>query len=490
MSEVFQYDLIVIGAGPGGYVAAIRGAQLGMKVAVVEKRQTPGGVCLNEGCIPSKALLDSTERFISASTEFSRHGIEIAPPVLNLSNMLRRKEQVVKKLTDGISYLFNKNEITLHVGAARLIPSDLNEMKRVLVSVPRQRDLLEGYDLLSEAGEEMDTVTLEATSVILATGSEPTLLAGIAVDRQVVVTAREALSFDTVPEHLVIAGGGYIGLELGSVWQRLGSKVTVMEMLPNISPQMDRQVSEGLYRMLRKQGVQFKLGTRITAIRRIGSKAIVQYNDGTGSEEMDCDRVLVAVGRKPLTAAVGIEELGIVCDAKGRVVVDENYQTSIPGIYAIGDLIAGPMLAHKASREGTVCVERMNGQQTVVEYDFIPSVCYTSPEAASVGKTEEELKESAIPYKTGCGSFSASGRARCMDATDGFVKIITHAVTDRILGVHILGLHASEMIAEAVCVMSFGGTARDLALICHAHPTLSETLHEAALDALGKAVHR
>lgn len=489
MSDIFQYDLIVIGAGPGGYVAAIRGAQLGMKVAVVEKRSTPGGVCLNEGCIPSKALLDSSERFFAAQTEFSRHGIEIPPPRLNLSAMQRRKEQVVKKLTDGIGYLLKKNEIELHTGTASLAASGGEGMRRVLVSVPRQRTLLDEHDQSAEPAGDMDSVILEAPNVILATGSEPATLAGIPIDRQVVVTASEALSFDSVPEHLVIAGGGYIGLELGTVWQRLGAKVTVMEMLPNIVPYMDRQVSDGLYRLLRKQGLQFKLGTRITAIRRIGSKAIVQFNDGTGSEEMDCDRVLVAVGRKPVTTGLGIEELGIACDEKGRVVVDEQYQTSVSGIYAIGDLISGPMLAHKASQEGTVCVERIKGQKPVVEYDFIPSVCYTHPEAASVGKTEEQLKERGISYKVGRSNFSASGRARCMDAADGFVKILIHADTGCILGVHILGAYASEIIAEATGVMSFGGTARDVALICHAHPTLSESLREAALDALGEGIH-
>lgn len=489
MSEALVYDLIVIGAGPAGYVAAIRGAQLGMKVAVVEKRSTPGGVCLNEGCIPSKALLGSSELFSMAQNDFSRHGIDISPPQLNLSAMLRRKEQVVKKLTDGISYLLKKNEVKLHTGNATLLPITEDGKRRVQLSVPRERTLLDGCDDDSGSGEDMDSVMLEANSIILATGSESATLGGIAIDRQVVVTAREALSFEAVPEHLVIAGGGFIGLELGSVWKRLGSQVTVIEMLPQILPTMDRQVADSFYRVLRKQGLQFKLGTRITGVRKIGAKAIVQYNDGTGSQEMDCDRVLVAVGRKPSSSGLGLSEAGIMVDEKGRVTVDENYCTSVPGIYAIGDLIAGPMLAHKASWEGVVCVERMHGQQSVVEYETIPSVCYTSPEAASVGKTEEYLREHGIPYKVGRSEFSASGRARCMDATDGFVKILAHATTDRILGIHILGAHASELIAEATSVMSFGGTARDLALTCHAHPTLAESLREAALAVHGEAVH-
>jgi dihydrolipoamide dehydrogenase len=292
-----------------------------------------------------------------------------------------------------------------------------------------------------------------------------------------------------VPDHLVIAGGGYIGLELGSLWQRLGSQVTIIEMLPQILPTMDRQVADSLYKLLRKQGLQFKLGTRITGVRRIGAKAIIQFNDGTGSQEFDCDRLLVAVGRRPSTGGLGLEELGVLLDDRGRVVVDGNYQTSVPGIYAIGDLIAGPMLAHKASSEGTVCVERINKQQTAVEYELIPSVCYTTPEAAAAGKTEEQLQEEGIPCKTGRSSFAASGRARCLDATDGFVKIVAHAATGRVLGVHILGPHASELIAEAVSVISFCGTVRDIALTCHAHPTLSEALREAALDALGQGVH-
>jgi len=286
-----------------------------------------------------------------------------------------------------------------------------------------------------------------------------------------------------------VAGGSYIGLELGSVWRRLGAQVTVIEMQPGILPTMDRQMADTLYRSLRKQGIQFRLGTRITGVRRIGAKAIVQFNDGSGSEEIDCDRVLVAVGRKPLTAGLGLEDLGVARDDKGRVIVDAEYRTTVAGIYAVGDLVAGPMLAHKASEEGVVCVERMAGQHSVVEYDYIPGVCYTWPEAASVGRSEEQLKEAGIPFAAGRFNFAALGRARCMDETEGFVKILAHAESDRILGIHIVGPRASDLIAEAVTVMSFGGTARDIALTCHAHPTLPEAIREAALDVHKEAIH-
>ena len=481
MSET-TFDLIVIGAGPGGYVAAIRATQLGMKVAVVEKRSTLGGVCLNEGCIPSKALLDSSELFAQARDKFALHGIAIDPPRLDLDAMMLRKDDVVKKLTDGIAYLFKKNGVQWIHGTALLKgknPED-QHLVEVAPAVIGQQSLLDA---------PAAPVTLTAPRVLLATGSEAVGLSGISFDGQVVVNAREALSFEKLPEHLIVAGGGYIGLEMGSVWRRLGCKVTVMEMLPQILPTMDRQVADTLYRSLRKQGIQFKLGTRINNIRRIGSKAIVEFNDGTGSEEIDCDKVLVAVGRRPLTAGLGLEDLGVRLDWQGRVVIDRDYQTSVPGIYAVGDLVPGPMLAHKASEEGVVCVERMAGQQAAVEYDYIPGVCYTWPEAASVGSTEEQLKEANIPYRSGRFNFAALGRARCMDESEGFVKILAHLENDRVLGVHIIGPRASDLIAEAATVMSFSGSARDIALMCHAHPTLSEAIREAALDVHKEAIH-
>lgn len=481
MSETNNYDLIVIGAGPGGYVAAIRATQLGMKVALVDKRATLGGVCLNEGCIPSKALLDSSELFALARDKFALHGIAIDPPRLDLDAMLRRKDDVVKKLTDGIAYLVKKNGIQWVYGSAVLKGQNPDGLQQVEVALAGGQQTL-----LAEADAPL---TLTAGKVLLATGSEAAGLSGLPFDGQVVVSAREALSFGKLPEHLIVAGGGYIGLELGSVWRRLGCTVTVMEMLPQILPTMDRQVADALYRSLRKQGIQFKLGTRITAVRRIGSKAIVEFNDGSGSEEIDCDKVLVAVGRRPLTAGLGLDEVGVRLDWQGRAVIDRDYQTSVPGIYAIGDLAPGPMLAHKASQEAVVCVERMTGQHSAVEYDYIPGVCYTWPEAASVGQSEEQLKQASTPYRSGCFNFAALGRARCMDESEGFVKILAHQETDRVLGVHIIGPRASELIAEAATVMSFGGTARDIALMCHAHPTLSEAIREAALDLHKEAIH-
>lgn len=482
MSE--QFDLIIIGAGPGGYVAAIRASQLGMKVAVVEKRPTLGGVCLNEGCIPSKALLDSSEHFAQARDKFTLHGIEIDPPRLNLNAMLARKDDVVKKLTDGVTYLFKKNKITLVAGVARLQGSDADGYQQVAVEGSFQLNFPNGEQQPVEAPQ-----LLKASKVLLATGSEPIPLPNIPFDGELVVSAREALSFDQVPDHLIVAGGGYIGLELGSVWRRLGARVTVMEALPGIVPSSDRQVADYLQRSLKKQGVEFKLNTKVTGLRRLGTKAMIQFGSGTESGELDCDRLLVAIGRRPLLAGLGIEEVGIALDQTGRVSVDDNYQTSVAGIYAIGDLVPGPMLAHKASEEGVVCVERMVGKAAVVEYDYLPGVVYTWPEGASVGKTEEQLKEAVISYKTGKFNFLGNGRARTMDETEGFVKVLAHADTDRLLGVHIVGPRASDMISEAVTAMSFMGTARDLGLLFHAHPTLSEALKEAALDVHKEAIH-
>jgi dihydrolipoamide dehydrogenase len=487
MSEK-TFDLIVVGAGPGGYVAAIRAAQLGLKVAVVEKRAAAGGVCLNEGCIPSKALLDSSELFAMARDKFAPHGIGIDPPFLDLDTMMLRKEDVVKKLTDGIAYLFKKNEIERFHGTATLkgLNSAGQHQVEVVLAVPPPAPT--GQQSLLDPAPQ-GTVIITAPKVILATGSDATALPGIPFDGHVVVSAREALSFDQVPEHLVVAGGGFIGLELGSVWRRLGAQVTVMEMLPQILPNMDRQVADMLSRSLRKQGISFKLGTRITGVRRIGAKAIVQFNSGTGSEEVDCDKLLIAVGRRPVTTGLGLEELGVGLDEAGRVVVDDSYQTSLPGVFAIGDLVKGPMLAHKASEEGIACVERMAGQLSKVEYEYIPGAVYTWPEASCAGATEEQLKAAGIPYRSGRFNFAALGRARCMDETEGFVKILAHAETDRVLGVHIVGPRASDLISEAATVMNFGGTARDIALICHAHPTLPEAIREAALDVHKEAIH-
>jgi len=471
MSEE-HYDLLIIGAGPGGYVAAIRAAQLGIRVAVIEKSATLGGVCLNEGCIPSKTLLDSSELFALARDKFANHGIDIESPRLDLARMMARKDDVVKKLTDGVAFLFKKNKITLFSGVARLA-GKVGEDHRVEISS-------------SSDGENR---LLEARKLLLATGSEAVELPFLPFDGETVVSAREALSFDAVPEHLLVVGAGYIGLELGSVWRRLGARVTVVETLPKMLPNTDGQVADALMRALKKQGIKFMMETRVTGISVTEGKAVVRVSAMEESEEIICDKVLVAVGRRPLTEGLGLDEAGVRLDPQGRVLVNENYETSVPGIHAIGDLIPGPMLAHRAMEEGAVCVERLAGQASLVEYDYLPGVCYTWPEAASVGKTEEELKEMNIPYATGRFNFMGNGRARCMDETEGFVKILAHAETGRVLGVHIIGPRASDMIAEAVTVMTYGGSAEDIAMTFHAHPTLSEAMKEAALDVEKRAIH-
>jgi len=461
------FDLVVIGAGPGGYVAAIRAAQLGMKVAVVEERPALGGVCLIEGCIPSKALLDSSELFAMARDGFAVHGIAIEPPAIDVPRMIARKEEVVKKLTDGIAYLFKKNGIRRISGRGRLT-KPAGEIHEVAV---------EGGD------------PVRGRRVLVATGGEPIPLPNLPFDGVSVVSSREALSFEAVPEHLLVIGGGYIGLEIGSVWRRLGARVTVVEMLPNILPTMDQQCANALKRLLEKQGIKFMLETKVEGGSPTDGVVLVKVARKGEPEEIACSKVLVSVGRRPLTSAVGLDEAGVRLDEKGRVAVDENYETSVPGIYAIGDLVKGPALAHKASEEGVVCVERIAGEKPVVEYDYIPGIIYTWPELASVGRTEEQLKEEGTPYSVGRFNFAASGRAKCMDESDGFVKILAHKDTGRILGVHILGPRASDMIAEGVAVMTFEGTAEDVALTFHAHPTLAEAFKEAALDTMKRAIH-
>ena len=471
MSEE-SYDLVVIGAGPGGYVAAIRAAQLGMKVAVVEKRPELGGVCLNEGCIPSKALLDSSELFALARDRFSGHGIHIEPPKLNLAQMLSRKDDVVKKLTDGVAFLFKKNKVERLQGTARLTGTKES-----------------GDHTVEVTASDGTVTTVTGKRVLLATGSEAATVPGITFDGKLVVSAREALSFDRVPEHLAVIGAGYIGLELGSVWRRLGARVTVIEMLPKMLPATDGQASDTLMRSLKKQGITFRMESKVSRVTIEGERVVLAVSGPGGEESLECDRVLVAAGRRPLTGGLDLDSTGVRLDAGGRIEVDADYQTSAPGVYAIGDLIAGPMLAHKAMEEGAVFAERLAGQASVVEYDFLPGICYTWPEVAGVGRTEEQLKSEGVPYSVGKFPFMANGRAKCMDETEGFVKILAQKESGRVLGVHVVGPRASDMIAEAVTVMTYGGTAEDVAMTFHAHPTLSEAVKEAALDVLKRAIH-
>jgi dihydrolipoamide dehydrogenase len=462
-----SFDLIVIGAGPGGYVAAIRAAQLGLKVACVDKRPTLGGTCLNVGCIPSKAMLVSSELYAQARGHLDRHGVKVEDVKLDLGTMLARKDRVVKGLTDGVAFLFKKNKITPFTGTARV-----EALGRVAVK--------------TATGD----LVLEAPRVLLATGSEPAALPSLPFDGQSIVSSTEALSFDRVPQHLIVVGGGYIGLELGSVWSRLGAKVTVLEFLPRILPLADAEMANQLQRSLSKQGLTFHLETKVTGARTKGSQVTVSAVSGGSEKSFVGDKVLVSVGRRPYTAGLGLRELGVKTDERSdRVLVDEDFQSSVKGVYAIGDVIDGPMLAHKAEDDGIAFAERLAGMKTHVNYDTVPSVVYTWPELSSVGLTEEQLKETAREYRVGKFPFSANPRARCMDETEGLVKILADARTDRVLGVHILGPRASELIAECVSVMEFGGSAEDIARTCHAHPTLSEAVREAALAVDRRAIH-
>lgn len=465
------YDLLVLGAGPGGYVGAIRAAQLGMKVGVVESRRTLGGVCLNEGCIPSKALLDSSEHFVLARDKFEMHGIEIPPPKLNLAKMMERKKGVIQDLTGGIAFLFKKNNVAWIKGRGKLLGADAEGLQRVEV---------EG----KHAG------LVRAKKLLLATGGKAVEVPGIVVDGEVIIDNWGALCLDEVPEHLLVIGAGYIGLELGSVWRRLGAEVTVVEMLPKMLPKADADTTQALMRSLKKQGFKFHMGTQVAGIDVSGGKATVKLLKGDKEKEVTCDKVLLSIGREPNADGLGLTEVGVARDDKGYVTVDEDYKTSIDGIYAIGDLIPGPMLAHKASEEAVVFVERLAGKNVEVHYGTIPGVCYTWPEQASVGKTEQSLEEKGIPYTVGKFSFIGNGRAYAMAETEGFVKVLAHAETGKVLGVHIIGPRASDMIAEAVAVMSFGGTARELGAMFHGHPTLSEALKEAALDVDNAALHQ
>ena len=461
MAQQTQFDLVIIGSGPGGYVAAVRAAQLGLKTAVVEKASRLGGVCLNVGCIPSKALLDSSEYYHLAKDRFAEYGIKTGKVTLDLAAMLARKDKVVAELTENVRKLLDGNNIEIIHGTASIPAPGSVEV---------------------DTGKKKKTI-LSAKNILLATGSEPIEVKGLEFDGKHIVSSTEALSFDSVPKRLGIVGGGYIGLELGSVWSRLGSTVTVIEMLPKIATTLDGQVGRSLDRLLRKQGLDLRLKTRVTKAKTTTRQVKVGVEDDKGGgEALTFDRLLVAVGRRPNSAGLGLKALGVAMDEKtGHVLVDENFQTSLPGVYAIGDLTPGPALAHKASAEGTAAVECIAGRAGEVNYDTIPAVVYTWPEVASVGLTEEAVKAKEIPYCVGSFPFSGAGRARCMGETDGFVKLIAHSKTDRILGVHIIGPRAADMIAECVLAMEFGASSEDIARTVHGHPTFSEALMEAAL---------
>ncbi len=465
MAKKEIYDLIVVGSGPGGYVAAVRAAQLGLKTACIEKEVRLGGVCLNVGCIPSKALLDSSEYYHLAKDHLAEHGIKTGRLSLNLSTMMARKEQVVEELTGNVRKLLEGNKIKIFQGMARLAGEDRIELRQ-----------------LAGSSRKKTAQTLQAKSIILATGSTPVQVPGLEFDGKRIVTSTEALEFKTVPKHLGIVGGGYIGLELGSVWLRLGANVTVVEMLSQIATTMDGQVGRTLERILKKQGLEIRLNTRVSGAKIQKNGVRVSLENKDKKETLSCDRLLVSVGRRPLTQNLGLEDVGVKTDAKtGHVLVDESYRTNISTVYAIGDLIPGPMLAHKASAEGIAAAECIAGLPGEVNYDAIPAVVYTWPEVASVGLTEEQVKERNIPYCVGTYPFSGAGRARCMGEKDGFVKLIAHSKTDRILGVHIIGPRAADIIAECVLAIEFGASSEDIARTVHGHPTFSEALQEAAM---------
>jgi len=452
----------VIGAGPGGYVAAIRAAQLGLDVACIEEEEALGGTCLRIGCIPSKALLEASERFHEAGHTLADFGINVTGVELDLPRMLERKNKVVLALTGGVAHLFKKNKVTRYRGHGRITGPG-----RVAVD--------------GAAPEE-----LEAKHVLIATGSSVAPLRGVTLDGDRIGTSTEALSYPEVPKHLVVIGAGVIGLELGSVWRRLGAKVTVLEYLGRILPGMDSEIAEEAERIFTKQGLEFRLGAKVTGARREGNQVFVSVE---GQPDIECDRVLVAVGRVPNTAGLGLDTVGIELDPRGRVPIDDQFRTYVAGFYAIGDVVRGPMLAHKAEEEGVACVEHIVTGYGHVNYDAIPGVVYTHPEVASVGKTEEELKELNIPYRKGVFPYIANGRARALGAVEGRVKMLAHRDTDRILGVHIIGAHAGDLIAEAVTAIEFGATSEDVARTSHAHPSLAEIMKEAAFAVSGRAIH-
>ncbi|MCC7442312.1 MAG: dihydrolipoyl dehydrogenase [Bdellovibrionales bacterium] len=467
-----SFDVVIIGSGPGGYVAAIRAAQLGLTVACVEKRKTLGGTCLNIGCIPSKALLDTTHHVAYAREKFAKQGILVDNVRVDHEAMMKRKDAIVRQLTNGIAGLFKKNKITHLEGHGRFVSAAAGA---IVVEID------------GPAGKKQVT----GRNAIIATGSDPVELPFLKFDGERVVDSTGALSFAAAPKHLAVIGGGVIGLELGSVWARLGSKVTVVEFADRLVPAMDAQIAKEFQKILGKQGLEFRLATKCNAAKVSSGGVTLELEDKTTSQKsaLECDRVLVSVGRRPFTDGLSLEKAGVVKDEKGRVAIDTHYRTNVPGIWAIGDVVVGPMLAHKAEDEGIACAELIAGQAGHVNYDAIPSVVYTAPELASVGKTEEELKAAGVEYVVGTFPMMVNARAKAMEDTDGLVKVLADARTDRLLGCHILGPHAGDLIHEAAAVIEFGGSAEDMARMCHAHPTLSEVVREAALDAGKRKIH-
>ena len=465
MSEKFQ--AVVIGGGPGGYVCAIRLSQLGIKTACVESKDTLGGTCLNIGCIPSKNLLNFSEKFYSAKN-FSNLGIEVGKVKLNLDKVMKNKDKAVDALTKGIEFLFKKNKVTYYKGIASLKSSN-----QISVTSSKNKEII-----------------IETENVIISTGSEPVSLPGIKFDEKVIVSSTGALSLNTVPKKMVVIGGGYIGLEMGSVWSRLGSEVHVIEFLDHITPGMDKEISKEFMKILQKQGINFHLETKVESIKKNNKGVIILTSDKNKKKiNFNCDVALISVGRKPNTKNLNLSSVGVVLDEKNRIKTDKNFKTNIKNIYAIGDVIEGPMLAHKAEEEGIAVAELLAGQSGHVNYDVIPGVIYTSPEVASVGKTEEQLKELKVKYKVGKFPFLANSRAKAINEPEGFVKILADEKTDKVIGVHIIGPHAGEIIAETAIAMEFGASSEDIARTCHAHPTFSEAVKEAALSVDKRAIH-
>lgn len=462
-----SYDIVVIGSGPGGYVCAIRAAQLGFKTALVEKYNSLGGTCLNVGCIPSKALLDSSEHYHNALENFKIHGIEIDTPKVNMPQMIERKRKVVNQTVDGIRFLMKKNKVDVYHGLGSFVDPHT-------VKVAGERE-----------------TTLNAKYIVIATGSKPSSLPFVKIDKERIITSTEALELQEVPKHLVVIGGGVIGVELGSVYKRLGAKVSVVEYMDRIIPSFDSALSKELYKVLKKQGMDFYLSTKVTSVERNGEEVRVSASAPDGKEViLTGDYCLVSIGRRPYTEGLNLEAAGLTTDDRGRIPVNDHLQTSVPHIFAIGDVVRGPMLAHKAEEEGVFVAEWIVGQKPHIDYHLIPNVVYTWPEVASVGRSEEEIKEAGIPYKTGTFPMRALGRARASGDIDGLVKIIAHEETDEILGFHMIGARAADLVAEGVVAMEFRASAEDLARISHAHPTFAEAIKEAALDATGKrALH-